>query len=51
MASRKREASMERRRRLVALQRVVDLCNCTWPLDIMRNGDGHADDCPAHNPL
>lgn len=49
--TRHQEAAKERKRRLKALRKVVEMCNCTWPLDVMRNGDGHADDCPAHKPL
>lgn len=44
------EALRERKRRLAALRTVVRLCRCTWPLDVMRNGDGHAPTCPAHRP-
>lgn len=48
IADRRLEAAQERSRRLKALRDVVKMCDCTWPLDVMRNGDGHADDCPAH---
>lgn len=26
-------------------------CECAWPVVQLRNGDGHADDCPAHREL
>lgn len=41
-------AAKERKRRLKALRDVVKVCNCTWPLDVMRNRTGHANTCPAH---
>lgn len=41
-------AAQERKRRLKALRDVVKVCECTWPLDVMRNRTGHADECPAH---
>jgi hypothetical protein len=49
--TRHQQAAKTRKRRLKELRKVVELCNCTWPLDVMRNGDGHADNCPAHKPL
>ncbi len=37
-------AKFQREQRIEALQ----ACVCTWPLDVYRNGSGHASDCPAH---
>lgn len=44
-------ARRERQRRLNKLTKVVEVCVCLWPLEVRRNGDGHAADCPAHRPL
>lgn len=30
------------------LAKILRVCACAWPLEIIRNGSGHADDCPAH---
>ena len=42
--SRLRNAKDERRWMIQQLKR----CVCAWPLQVMRNGSGHADGCPAH---
>lgn len=47
----KAAAAFERRKRLTELQRVIDLCDCLWPVVVYRNGDGHDPSCPAHRPL
>ena len=39
-----REAAEQRRQEIALLQ----ACQCLWPIHTMRNGSGHADDCPAH---
>lgn len=33
------------------LTRVFNLCNCLWPIQKYRNGDGHNPSCPAHVPM
>ena len=45
------DASAERKRMLKKMKAVVQMCKCRWPLEVMRNGDGHADDCPAHTKI
>ncbi len=41
------QAQIERDR---MVQKIL-LCNCTWPVVIYRNGDGHEVTCPVHVPL
>lgn len=43
--------SVVREEMLADLQRTVRLCNCLWPVQKYRNGDGHNPCCPAHVPL
>lgn len=45
IAARARQLMLER------LTKLVEQCNCLWPIVKYRNGDGHADNCPAHVPL
>lgn len=44
----KLEAKARRTAMLANLRRVVRLCNCAWPIQTYRNGDGHHPECPAH---
>jgi hypothetical protein len=44
-------AAEVRKRMLRNLTLTVEACQCEWPLQKYRNGDGHRADCPAHYPL
>lgn len=44
-------AAKARKKLAAEARRVARICVCEWPLHVMRNGDGHHPDCPAHTPL
>lgn len=41
------EAKRARKKMLSDLRRIVQLCECEWPLVKYRNRHGHSPDCPV----
>jgi hypothetical protein len=43
-----KKAKKVREKLLEEYARMLNACNCMYPIRKLRNGSGHSDDCPAH---
>jgi hypothetical protein len=43
-----KKAKRVREKLLEEHARLLNACNCMYPIRKLRNGSGHSDDCPAH---